>query len=282
MTIFSRKYVPALGLTFKAAASRRLFWWHRSFLVHTSTSETHFSDNQPLALSAVTASIEEAHEETSGAPHHILAWSPQGPWCSLCWPVLLPCSLNGAAVEEQACGSPHLLAAPASYLKVCKKGRACAPPPRPPPDLQTEKLGDSETCLRLATPGLFGESLGLISCSLTVLAPSVSAGPTCRPGSRHTPSDVKHSVPRSLSMAVIAPGSCAFALRVGGHLHIIWLDIRGRRQRGLFFLVVQACPCPLPLPPSLRLWLSSEQIRAPGEFSGQSLQFPTWKPSQAV
>ena len=83
-------------------------------------------------------------------------------------------------------------------------------------------------------------------------------------------------------MAAIAPGSCAFALRVGGHLHIIWPDIRGRRQRGLFFLVVQACPCPLPLPPPLRLWLSSEQIRAPGKFSGQSLQFPTWKPSQAV
>ena len=128
MTIFSRKYVPALGLTFKAAASRRLFWQHQSFLVHTSTSETHFSDKQPLALSALTASIEEAHEETSGAPQNILAWSPQGLWCSLCWPVLLPCSLNRAAVEEQACGSPRLLAAPASYLKVCKKGRAWAPP----------------------------------------------------------------------------------------------------------------------------------------------------------
>ena len=59
--------------------------------------------------------------------------------------------------------------------------------PGPHPDLQNEKLGDSETCSSLATPGLIADPLGLVSCSLTVLAPSASAGPMCGHAAVTTP-----------------------------------------------------------------------------------------------
>lgn len=70
---------------------------------------------------------------------------------------------------------------------------------------------------------------------------------------KHLAQGVKHCSQVLKHGGHSTPGAVT-ALRVAGHLHIVWPDIRGRRQRGLFFLVVQACPFPLPLPPPLRLW----------------------------
>ena len=241
------------------------------------------SAKEPLALSAVTASIEEAHEETSGVPRHILAWSTQWPWCCLCWPVLLPCSLSRAAVEEQAYGSPHLLVAPASYLKVCEKGRAWAPPR--PSEWET---GWFWNLLKFGNPRANCRPLGIDFLQPDCPGPQHISRARVWTCSRHAPSDLRSiwlrvwsTVPRSLSMVATAPWEL-WLRWVAGHLHVVWPDIRGRRQKGLFFLVVQACPYPLPLPPPLRLWWSSEQIQAQKEFSGQSLQFPTWKAARAA
>ena len=206
MIIFSRRYVPALGLTFKSAASGSLFWQHRSFLVHTLTSEIYFSAKEPLALSAVTASIEEAHEETSGVPRHILAWSTVTVMLSLLAspPALQP---ESGSSGEQAYGSPHLLAAPASYLKVCEKGRAWAPP-RP-----TEwETGWFWNLLKFGNPRANCRPLGIGFLQPDCPGPQRISRAHVWTCSRHDPSDLRSTwlrvwstVPRSLSMVATAP-----------------------------------------------------------------------------